>query len=187
VAWVPLEFFGFCVEDWFRVWWESQHGQGGIGQRGKDRRESGAFCPVAIFVPPAILDEVEVVFNLPVTTYPTHQIKRRKGATDQDASQNIAAHKKEFRLCYCAGGTCASDENDPVASRCGNRASLTRHATTRRQEDCTKDDAHRRSPFFIDRFGWLSEFRIVEATIQRLNSVRLIVFYAKQIITPLLL
>ena len=46
---------------------EPEHVQCGIGQRGKRLRQTGPLGVVAVFVPPAILDEVQAIFHLPMT------------------------------------------------------------------------------------------------------------------------
>ena len=63
---------------------------------------------------------------------------------DQGSLRNNAAHEKEFPLRKF-------DEENQDGSRVDSRANLTIHATIWRQPDCTKGDAPRRSPFFIDR------------------------------------
>ena len=95
---VPLDFFGFCVEDGSGAGMSRNTDSATLVNEAKTAGESGTFCPVAILIPPAILDKVQTVFNLPVTANPTHQIKRRKGATDQDSSRNNGVREKEYCL-----------------------------------------------------------------------------------------
>jgi len=50
-------------------WWvdQTEDRQGGVGQRGEALGQAGPLGVVAVFVPPAIFDEVEAVFHLPVS------------------------------------------------------------------------------------------------------------------------
>ena len=45
---------------------EAQHAQGRVRQRGKAIGQAGTLGVVTVFVPPAILDEVQAIFHLPV-------------------------------------------------------------------------------------------------------------------------
>jgi len=47
---------------------QMENGQSGVGQRGERLAQAGTLGVVTILVPPAILDEMEAVFHLPMAT-----------------------------------------------------------------------------------------------------------------------
>lgn len=56
---------------------EAEDGQGGVGQRGEGLGQAGTPGVVAVFVPPAVFDEVQAVLHLPVTANVLLEIRGR--------------------------------------------------------------------------------------------------------------
>lgn len=57
--------------------YQTEDRQGGVGHRGKALGQAGPLGVVAVFVPPAIFDEVEAVFDLPVSANVGMKLGRR--------------------------------------------------------------------------------------------------------------
>ena len=47
---------------------KAKHAQGGVGQRRETLCQPGTLGVVTVFVPPAIFDEVQAIFHLPMAT-----------------------------------------------------------------------------------------------------------------------
>ena len=62
----PLDEFGGGTERSLCGVNESQQAESGVGERSKRLSEPGPLGVVPVFVPPAILDEMQAVFDLPV-------------------------------------------------------------------------------------------------------------------------
>jgi hypothetical protein len=56
---------------------QAEDGQSGVGERSERLGQAGPFGVVTIFVPPAVLDEMEAVFHLPVATSIALEFTRR--------------------------------------------------------------------------------------------------------------
>ena len=61
-----MDLFGGCPEGLAWGMDQSEDGQSGVRQRSERLGQAGPLGVVAIFVPPAVLDEMEAVFHLPV-------------------------------------------------------------------------------------------------------------------------
>jgi hypothetical protein len=73
----PLDAFGGCPKGFAGGVDQAKDGQRGVGQRSERLGQAGPFGVVTIFVPPAVLDEMEAVFHLPVATDGVQQFSRR--------------------------------------------------------------------------------------------------------------
>jgi hypothetical protein len=51
--------------------------EGGIGQGGPTIGQAGPSLPMAVFIPPTVLDEVQAVFHLPMMPHILQQLFRR--------------------------------------------------------------------------------------------------------------
>jgi hypothetical protein len=58
---------------------QSEDGESGVRQRSERLGQAGPLGVVAIFVPPAVLDEMEAVLHLPVATNVCLEFTRRDG------------------------------------------------------------------------------------------------------------
>ena len=58
---------------------QAENGQRGVGQRREHLGQAGTLGVVTILVPPAVLDEMEAVFHLPVAANIFQQFPRRDG------------------------------------------------------------------------------------------------------------
>jgi len=63
---VPLDAFGSGPEGLVRRTQQAKNRESGIGKAGKHLGQAGALGVVTVLVPPAVLDEVEAVFHLPM-------------------------------------------------------------------------------------------------------------------------
>jgi len=59
---------------------EAKYAEGRVGQRGEAFSQAGTLGIVPVFVPPAVLDEVQAVFHLPVAANVGMKFGRRDGA-----------------------------------------------------------------------------------------------------------
>lgn len=73
---------------------EPKHAQRRIGQRGKRFRQARPLGVVTVFVPPAILDEVQAIFHLPMA--PDVGVKLgRRDRTRVEAGYEVPAILKQ--------------------------------------------------------------------------------------------
>ena len=66
---------------------QAENGQGSVRQRCERLGQAGPLGVVTIFVPPAVLDEMETVFHLPVAANVTLEVFRRDRAGFQAADE----------------------------------------------------------------------------------------------------
>jgi hypothetical protein len=92
----PLDRFGGGAERLVRGVDQTQNAQGGVGQRGKDLGQTRPLGVVTVLVPPAVLDEVQAVFYLPVVANVGLQPTRRN-ATRVEAGGKITTFTREQR------------------------------------------------------------------------------------------
>jgi hypothetical protein len=74
---------------------EAENAQGSVGQGGESLGQAEPLGVVAIFVPPAVLDEVKAVFDLPVVTHIRLQAGCRHGGRIK-AGEKIAGFVGDF-------------------------------------------------------------------------------------------
>ena len=95
---MPLDSFGGCSKGFARTVDQAQHSQSGVRQRSERLGQSGPFGVVTIFVPPAVLDEMEAVFHLPVATNIVLEFTRRDRIGIQAGDEVPAFAGKKFTL-----------------------------------------------------------------------------------------
>jgi hypothetical protein len=74
---MPLDSFGGCPKGFAWTVDQAEDGQSGVRQRSERLGQAGPLGVVAIFVPPAVLDEMEAVFHLPMATNVVLKLTRR--------------------------------------------------------------------------------------------------------------
>ena len=86
---------------------QAEDGQSGIGQRGERLGQAGPLGVVTIFVPPAVLDEMETVLHLPVATNVVLEFTRRDrvGLQAGDEVPAFAGKERALRAAHFAINT----------------------------------------------------------------------------------
>jgi len=89
LAWIPINVIGVGAE-WFRgVAEEAEDHGGGGGEVSQPFREARPASPVTVLIPPAVLDEEDAVFDLPVIAHRGQQFVGGD-RTRIDAGQEVA-------------------------------------------------------------------------------------------------
>lgn len=75
---------------------QTKHAQGRVGQRGEDFGQARPFGVVAVLIPPAVFDEVEAVFHLPVAANMGLQAGGRDSARIETGREIAALLRKHL-------------------------------------------------------------------------------------------
>lgn len=93
-----MDAFGGCPKGFARGMDQAEDGQSGVGQRGERLGQAGPLGVVTIFVPPAVLDEMEAVLHLPVAANVRLEFTRRDRLGRQAGDEVAAFAGKERAL-----------------------------------------------------------------------------------------